>query len=190
MDIVNLQTGDLVVGTNDPSKSVYSAEGKKIREDGVALVGDQEDIARLQSKIQTAAARSGKQLAENKKYRKKGTKGGKQIARYLPTSEEFLDTETFVAPTASKPTLPVFVYFENSFGKIRCALENVIEHEQAFMLVFANEEEIVFEPKVGETLEFMFNKTKHTVYYPGVIFDWTDQVKKVMILFKTLNENE
>jgi hypothetical protein len=85
---------------------------------------------------------------------------------------------------------PTQVYFENAFGKIRSAVEKVIEHDLAFMLLFSSEDEIVFEPKVSETLDFTYNKVSYSVYYPGVIFDWTDGVKKAMILFKVPKKDE
>jgi hypothetical protein len=192
MNALTLNTGDLVIGTNDPTKSVYSSEGKKLIDSGVAIVGEQEDIDQLQSTIKNMAERTGAQITENKKAVKGGAKAVKKIKRYttIPKRqvEETTDYEHFsIEPEKVKTTQ---VYFENDFGKIRSAVEQVVEQELAFMLVFAQEEDIVFEPKIGETLDFTHNRVTYQVYYPGVIFDWTDGVKKVMILFKLPKENE
>ena len=201
MDNLNLRTGDLVIGTRDPSKSVYSAEGKKLVDGGIAIVGDAEEIAQLQNQIKKAAKQSGKQITEEKKAKKKTGRKSNNTTNYISLPKESPnyspDLSTYSQPIekfydeaeAEKPKLQQ-VYFENAFGKIRSSVESVIEHEAAFMLVFSNEEEIVFEPKVGETLVFTYNKTVYSVYYPGVIFDWTDGIKKAMILFKASEENE
>lgn len=186
---MKLQTGDVIVGINDPSKSVYSAHGKKIIAEGVSLVGSAEDITRLQSKIKHMAEQTGKQLDENKKLKKRTTKNVKAESKYFQPHYEIETPET-ILPQINQILSSVYIYFENSFGRIRCSVENVTEHAQAFMLVFSNEDDIVFEPKTGETLEFTWNRDKYTVYYPGVIFDWTDGVKKIMILFKAPQENE
>jgi len=182
MDNVNLQTGDLVVGTNDPTKSVFSPDGRRLLQEGVVLVGSEEDITRIQDKIKTAGEKTGKPLVENKKYKKKINK----------TLTNYTSTPATQRPAAEVPAkvLNSYIYFENSFGRIRCGVEHVQEHAQAFMLVFGSEDDIVFEPKIGETLELTYERIKYSVYYPGVIFDWTDGIKKVMILFKSSNENE
>lgn len=185
---MNLNTGDLIVGTKDPTKSVYSPEGKRLLSEGVALVGSEEDIARIQHKIKTAGERTGAPVIEGKKGKKKINKS---LHSYRTTPPEALNS--FLPEVAKALPLRVdnvYVYFENSFGRIRCGVECVQEHDQAFMLVFASENDIVFEPKVGETLELTHNRVKYSVYYPGVIFDWTDGVKKAMILFKTPTDSE
>jgi hypothetical protein len=188
MENMNLNTGDLIVGTNDPTKSVYSPEGKRLLAGGVALVGTEEDISRIQHKINTAGERTGPPMVEGKKGKKKINK---PLHSYKTTSPEILNNFSTEPLEVLPPQIDnVYVYFENSFGRIRCGVERVQEHDQAFMLVFACENDIVFEPKVGETLELTYNRVKYSVYYPGVIFDWTDGVKKVMILFKTPTDNE
>lgn len=197
MEAMNLRTGDLVIGTRDPSKSVYSAEGRKLVDGGVAIVGDEEDIQELQQQIKKAAKQSGQQIVEEKKSRKKAIKKSNKVTKYIPVAEESPNylpdmSETVVenSYTVEEKIKPQQVYFENAFGKIRSAVERVIEHDLAFMLLFSSEDEIVFEPKVSETLDFTYNKVSYAVYYPGVIFDWTDGVKKAMILFKVPKENE
>ena len=80
------------------------------------------------------------------------------------------------------------VIFENEFGKMRAKVENILDHPQAMLLIFSSDDDVVFEPKIGETLTIYRNKTPQTVYYPGVIFDWTDNIKRAMILFKKEDE--
>ena len=194
---MNLKTGDLVIGTRDPSKSVYSAEGKKLVDSGVAIVGDEADIEQLQEQIKKVAKQSGQQIVEEKKTRKKAVKKTSKVNKYIPIAKESPNylhdlSEPVIENTyviEEKPKLQQ-VYFENAFGKIRSSVENVIEHDLAFMLLFSSEDEIVFEPKTSETLDFTYNKVNYSVYYPGVIFDWTDGIKKAMILFKVPKENE
>jgi hypothetical protein len=196
METMNLKTGDLVIGTRDPSKSVYSAEGRKLVDGGVAIVGDEADIEQLQEQIKKAAKQSGQQIGESGKLQKKKGRKTKKINSYIPVDVEptykISTTENieFVEESVIEKVKPTQVYFENAFGKIRSAVEKVIEHDLAFMLLFSSEDEIVFEPKVSETLDFTYNKVSYSVYYPGVIFDWTDGVKKAMILFKVPKKDE
>ncbi len=196
METMNLKTGDLVIGTRDPSKSVYSAEGRKLVDGGVAIVGDEADIEQLQEQIKKAAKQSGQQIGESGKLQKKKGRKTKKINSYIPVDVEPTykistnENIEFVEESVIEKVKPTQVYFENAFGKIRSAVEKVIEHDLAFMLLFSSEDEIVFEPKVSETLDFTYNKVSYSVYYPGVIFDWTDGVKKAMILFKVPKENE
>jgi hypothetical protein len=196
METMNLKTGDLVIGTRDPSKSVYSAEGRKLVDGGVAIVGDEADIEQLQEQIKKAAKQSGQQIGESGKLQKKKGRKTKKINSYIPVDVEptykISTTENieFVEESVIEKVKPTQVYFENAFGKIRSAVEKVIEHDLAFMLLFSSEDEIVFEPKVSETLDFTYNTVSYSVYYPGVIFDWTDGVKKAMILFKVPKKDE
>ena len=83
------------------------------------------------------------------------------------------------------------VQFENSFGKIKAKVESLVEHDMAFMLIFRQEEDLVFEPKVGEHLSFYTpDKYRYDVYYPGVTFDSPDSNRKFMILFKVPGEDQ
>ena len=196
-DITNIKTGDLVVGTSDPSKSVYSPTGSKIRE-GIAIAGNPEDIANLQESIMKSAVSMGgrKVTTDNKKSvgKKKKATGQKPyptVSTYKIEKENIAPVSTYIATPEPEPVVVLeTVIFENDFGKMRAKVENVLEHEQAFLLVFSNDDEVVFEPKVGETLTFYRHRVSYQVYYPGVIFDWTDGIKKAMILFKANVENE
>jgi oligoendopeptidase F len=163
---------------------------------GVAIVGDEADIEQLQEQIKKAAKQSGQQIGESGKLQKKKGRKTKKINSYIPVDVEPTykistnENIEFVEESVIEKVKPTQVYFENAFGKIRSAVEKVIEHDLAFMLLFSSEDEIVFEPKVSETLDFTYNKVSYSVYYPGVIFDWTDGVKKAMILFKVPKKDE
>lgn len=194
-DTTNIKTGDLVVGTSDPSKSVYSPTGSKIR-DGIAIAGNPEDIASLQNSImKSAASMGGKKVipptkkVSGKKKKADTQKGYPTVSTYKVEDEYIPPVSTYVAPPEPEIVLET-VIFENGFGKMRAKVESVLEHPRAFLLVFSNDDEVVFEPKVGETLTIYRYGTSYQVYYPGVIFDWTDGIKKAMILFKSNIENE
>ncbi len=201
-DPTKLNIGDVVVGTSDPSKSVYDSNGRKIRE-GVAFVGSEKDVEELRESIIRSAAAAGGKISPLKKTGKKAKKPVKNktlSGRAYPTEPTYVplnEPEPIQPPSmwegSQEENIPVeleTVSFENDFGKIRAKVETVIEHEMAFLLLFSNEDDITFEPKVGETLQFIRRSGyRFEVYYPGVIFSWTDGVKKAMILFKTDNSN-
>lgn len=78
------------------------------------------------------------------------------------------------------------VEFSNDFGKMRMQVEEVLECEMAYALVFANEDDIVFTPKPGQTLIFKNDRGVDSfVYYPDALFTLPDGSKKLMILFKS-----
>jgi hypothetical protein len=196
-DNTNLKVGDLVVGNSDPSKSVYTSTGAKIT-DGVRLAGDHEAVSAMRDRIIKEATAMGGQVT--KPHQETGGRSKKQKVKkneysnateipLWPITEEvnaiFDEESTAIAPTALET-----VIFENDFGKIRTKVETILDHEQAMLLIFSSDDEVVFEPKVGETLKFYRNKIPQLVYYPGVIFEWTDGVKRAMILFKKEEENE
>lgn len=209
-DPTKLNIGDVVVGTSDPSKSVYNSNGTKIR-DGVSFVGDERAIEELRQSTLRSALNAGGKLDSPKaasKGRGKGNRKGRAVTKkgtqHYPTEAtdartNFVNTQPSYIPMAGgagdsimsayntpEPRELETVSFENQFGRIRAKVEHVIDHELAFMLIFSHEDEISFEPKVGETLQFSRRSgTSYEVYYPGVIFNWTDGVKKAMILFKT-----
>jgi hypothetical protein len=199
-EYIKLNAGDLVIGTSDPSKGVYSAEGKLIRE-GVEIVGSEEELEDLKTKMTRAALNTGGKIVKTSSSKgKKGKKPVKyksdkaKVDSIKTQQSQSVDSyenpwDTYQPVKDEEPALET-ISFENDFGKIKSKVENVIEQDLAFMLVFSNEDEVVFEPKVGETLKFFRNRQSHLVYYPGVIFDWTDGVKKVMILFKAIDQDE
>jgi hypothetical protein len=186
--------GDIVIGSSDPNKSVYSSTGAKVIDDGVVVYGDSTTLNEYRKAIVTSAARGGgkpvtAQKPVNKKLAKKKTT--------KMASNNVLDVESYMQSFQEQQQVqiyekqPITVQFENAFGRIKAHLEDLIEHEQAFMLVFKNEDSVLFEPKVGESLTLHTSLSgMNTVYYPGVTFDWPNSSKKLMILFKVPADQE
>lgn len=186
------KTGDLVIGSSDPSKSVYKATGARVNSSGVSIYGSPEDLLEKEKELTASLVRNG-----GKKIASSPTKGAKKKetkkAKSWPPCNNYMTAEyrEESAPVVAQEEKSVSVQFENSFGKMKAKVLSLVEHEQAFMLVFKNEDSVVFEPKIGETLS-LYNqyKERYDVYYPGVTFDWPDSEKKLMILFKVPEENQ
>ena len=183
-------TGDLVIGSSDPSKSVYTATGKKINPLGSVIYGSDEDLEAQKKEITDSLLRNGGKKIETqagKSTKKKELKKTKSSSFVYPKIEAFEK----IPEQKEKEVKLVTIQFENDFGKMKAKVEHLVEHDQAFMLIFKNEDDVVFEPKVGETLALYDQyKSRHEVYYPGVTFDWPDSSKKIMILFKVPIENQ
>lgn len=97
--------------------------------------------------------------------------------------------ETFGEDVVIKPVeLPEKkkkIIFSNNFGNIKLYAEDVLTCDMAIALVFKNEEALTFVPKIGEALELKIEDEEPiSVYFPGSIFTWTDNIKNVIILFK------
>jgi hypothetical protein len=191
MDNANIyKTGDLVVGSADPSKSVYSPTGARIRQDGVSIFGNPEDLeAQRIDIVRSATFSGGKPLsstveAKTVQVKKKQSKG-KQIETLNYTTRPLFE------PVQTKESELETIQFENSFGRMKAKVEHILEHDIAFMLIFSDEDSVVFEPKVGENLVLHTpDKRRVDVYYPGVIFNSPGNSKKSMILFKSLDKNQ
>lgn len=208
------RVGDIVIGSTDPSKSVYSITGTKINPAGVSLYGSEQDLtARARDLARSAVMAGGIPIpitqggASNpvsQMSKKKTTKKGKQEAF---SKESYVSNITheiggYSKPLASRGFMPLnsteepvraqsTVQFENDFGKIKSKVESIVEHDLAFMLVYSDEDSVVFEPKIGELLAIHTpDKRRIEVYYPGVTFDSPDSSKKLMILFKVPAENQ
>lgn len=193
------KTGDLVIGSSDPSKSVYSATGQKIASEGVSVYGSESALKEQRTEFVTSVMRNGGVPLKNSttqlgKAAKKKAKT-KPVQNSKITIEEYLniDEEDYTAETKKTTEVRLeTVQFENSFGKIKAKVEHIVEHEQAFMLVFTDEDAVVFEPKMGETL-LLHTPSRYgvsSVYYPGVTFNSPDSSKKLMILFKVQEEEQ
>jgi len=193
------RTGDIVIGSTDPAKSVYSANGAKILSDGVSVYGSEKDLMARQLDIAKLAIRSGgTPLKVSESLGKKQAKK-KQPKKPIKADTSFEDyvNESFArvnsAPEQYEPSMKelISVQFENDFGKIKAKVEDLVEHELAFLLIFSDEDAVVFEPKVGEMLLLHTpGKQKFEVYYPGVTFDSPDNNKKLMVLFKVPADNQ
>jgi hypothetical protein len=183
------RTGDLVVGLSDPSKSVYSKTGAMLNPNGVAIYGDEGDIEAKKEMFLTSAKLQGGEAVKivDKKVKK-------SRAKTTPTKvyrEVEKDVEKIsVTLDERQPTELKTIQFENQFGRIKAKIEHLAEEELAFMLIFTNDDMVVFEPKVGESLTLHTpDRSSFEVYYPGVMFSYPDSSKKLMILFKIPVEN-
>lgn len=201
------RVGDLVIGSSDPGKSVYSASGTKIIEDGVTIYGDERSLKNQGNELIQSALRSGGKLIptiNNSPLKKRGTKKKTTVPRnqyqgyadpysaFDPGLESYAQTflKNDVVDQQAVVELKT-VQFENSFGRMKSKVEHLIEHDQAFMLIFSDEDSVLFEPKIGEALKLHTpSRQVYDVYYPGVTFDSPDNDKKFMILFKVPEENQ
>jgi hypothetical protein len=180
------RTGDLVIGSSDPSKSVYSPTGQKLSESGVSIFGSPEDLEGQYNAIVRSATMSG-----GTKIPTSGLKKTKKPKSSPRTTEFQQNWSSFNAePEPPAPVRLKTIQFENDFGKIKAKAEHVLNHDQAYMLVFSDEDAVVFEPKVGEHLVLHTDYGAETVYYPGVTFNWPQDSKKLMILFKVPQEDQ
>jgi hypothetical protein len=196
-DNISFNIGDVIVGSADPSKSVYSATGSKLIPNGVRVYGDEEVVKTRQKEFFKMAQNHGgvllnsssaKPTVNNGKFKKaKKVQPKPIIPHYM--EDEFEEVQEEISPKPA-PKNYITVQFENSFGKMKAKVLHVIEHEQAYLLIFENEDAVVFEPKTGETLTFHTPHQKNqTVYYPGVTFNSPQGAEKFMILFKSIEEN-
>lgn len=191
------QPGDIVIGTPDPNKSVYSATGEKLIKDGVSIYGDSRTLETQSRELIQSVLRSG-----GKPLNASSAVQGKSTTRKMTKnkSNSFANGSSAGYPTypmavteevKAPPVKLISVQFENDFGKMKAKVIDLIEHDLAFMLVFENEDSVVFEPKVGELLALhTADKRRHEVYYPGVTFDSSTNTNKFMILFKVPAEEQ
>ena len=189
------KTGDLVIGSSDPGKSVYSATGSKIINNGVSIYGNTEELEAQGTELTNSALRSGGKLLRttNQTDSKSSKKAAKKNKAKPVTMSMYLES---TQPQQYKPpqeaeTREYSIQFENSFGKMKAKVEHLVQHDLAYLLIFKDEDSVVFEPKVGETLVLHTPERERVeVYYPGVTFDSPVNSKKFMILFKVPEENQ
>lgn len=195
------RVGDIIVGSSDPNKSVYSATGQKIAQGGVEVFGNPKDIKQISEDLTRSMMRHGGEVLPVKQDKSKKTISRKGIKKKSNSSfsasidREIRYTPSYVEIEAEQikevPVVLEIVQFENSFGNIKAKVEHLVESELAFMLIFTDEDAMVFEPRIGETLVLRkADRQKHEVYYPGVTFDMPDTSKKLMILFKVPESTE
>lgn len=190
----NFRTGDLIVGSHDPSKPVYSASGTKISSQGVTVYGNPEDLEAQAVELTSMVLRhGGKQLVSVQKKTAEKAFKKKSKTKQIQSFSEIGQYSSYIqpAPVHEEPKKLLSLHFENSFGNIRAKVEHVVENSLAFMLIFTDEDAMVFEPRIGETLVLRtHNKERHEVYYPGVTFDLPETDKKLMVLFKVPEATE
>jgi hypothetical protein len=192
----HFKPGDLIIGFSDPSKSVYSSTGVKLDQNGVSVYGSEADLRAQQKQAADAATRGGGKLIKTTASTKNHT-GKKKSARKPerlgdPAALSFSSFESEALREEAPEVRLETVVFENTFGKIKSKVTHVVDHPQAIMLIFADEDSVVFEPKVGEMLTLYRDSSFHSeqVYYPGVTFNSPDCPRKFMILFKVPEENQ
>lgn len=192
----HLRLGDQVVGE-------YHDSGRKQKQSITA--GDPEEVARIQKAIIMSAQASGatvlksttKQKPTAKKIRAKKPRPAEdepdapnlwdEVRKEAPTDEPKLVEP---AKEQARPASKKNVYLHNSLGKITLPVIDVMENESAYMLVFANNDDVRIIPATGTTLSFTNHRNETSmVYYANALFDWTDGTKRIMILFKT-NDDE
>lgn len=190
------KVGDVVVGSSDPSKAVYSDRGTKLTRDAAVVVGDPSRLQSLANNLtKSALSNGGIPIDIGSSGEGKGTtkkKVRKKVVQSYPT-ETYQDPVSFMAEAYQAPITKeqVSIQFENDFGRMKAKIEDFVDHELAYMLVFSDEDAMVFEPKVGEKLILHTpSRQRVDVYYPGVTFDSPDSSKKFMILFKLPDEEE
>lgn len=193
--------GDIIVGSSDPNKSIYSATGQKIVQDGVEVYGNPKDIKKISEELTRSMMRHGGELIPQKQEKTKKTVSRKGIKKKSNSSFSGMMSRSnlndasyepeYTEPVKESPVVLETVQFENSFGNIKAKVEHLVESELAFMLIFTDEDAMVFEPRIGETLVLRKpNRQKQEVYYPGVTFDMPETSKKLMILFKVPETTE
>lgn len=177
--------GDYIVGR-------YSENGSIIKPG--KLVGDSEEIESLQKTIIEHSGRSGGRLLGTPDKPKKAklpksklVKTSKPIAKEDIAEESLFPMSFKEEPKQESP--PKRIYLQNQMGRIKLVVEDILENDMAFCLVFKNDDDIVLVPKAGETLIMVDPEgEEHLVYFADALFTWTDRVKKLMILFKTTEE--
>lgn len=171
--------GDYVVGS-------YTESGTPIKKGKV--VGDEDDVNSLQRMIEQHASRTGSKLPNATPTKKaKITKSKKIIEpqeEYQPRLQEVEEKKEQPIIVKTVPKRPV--QFHSNMGKIKMFVEDILECEIAFCLVFASEDDLIFIPNPGETLKMVTdNNNEYSVYYASSSFTWLDNSRKLMILFKS-----
>lgn len=182
---------------NDPNAIVVS--GRKVRP-----LADPEKIKEFQESLDRVATNQGGRVVGPKPTKKKTKK--KITRNETPSLEQEIFAQQFETPIIDEPSYVEAeeeeeqpkvlkakkkkVEFKNGFGKMRVLVESILESEVALGLIFSSEDDIVFEPSVGESIHCTIDYMEKLVYYPGVLFTLPDGVKKLMILFIKDHDNE
>ncbi len=180
-------TGDYVVGS-------FTSQGTRVK-DGF-FVGSPDAVAVLHKKYMDSARRNGEVFdvsalpaqptQEHKKVKTYSNKNGYNGTRAKAQRKE--EEKPPVLPTPPPTPTPKEMYtvvFENEFGKIKVRAVDVLVNQNAYCIVFLNEDSMTFEPKIGQKIFIYLNDNKKiSVYYPGIVFNWTDDRRKLMILIR------
>lgn len=187
MEYPNSKPGDYVVGS-------YHENGNQIKPGKVQ--GDQDQITDLQEMFASHGERMGGRLLT--KATTKVTKSKKKPKKVVVEEDEEPEFKSLWEHVQAKkegdsrshsenehPRTKKFIYLFNKLGKIKLNVEEVLECEQAYCLVFRDEDDMIFTPNAGETLSMInLQGDEVTVYYANSLFTWTDGKKQLLILFK------
>lgn len=177
--------GDVVVGS-------FNHSGKRLKK--ATLTGSREEIIEKQKQYIQHAARSSGATPLQEVIPVKGNKSKNKKNKKAQTNNILVDLsdnepELIITENSSVTKSSVrkkTVYLHNKLGKIKLFVEEVLNSEMAYCLVFASEDDIIFIPNPAETLNFTDEAGDTTsVYYADTLFSWTDGIKKLMILFKS-----
>lgn len=198
-----LNKGDFVVGS-------YNNMGTQIKPGG--LMGDPTELNEFQHLVLESAARTkGAEAAPipqvQPSTKKKKTRLKKQPAVDInppplitlqqledeETSAEKTELENNIILAAAKEIVEAklkdVVIHIDGFGKLKMKVEDVLESDMAYAFVFAKEEDIIFTPQAGQTLNITLPDGEMILaYYPDTLFTWIDNKKKIMVLFKQPSE--
>lgn len=185
----------------------FNDNGSKIQKGRV--FGDKSEVISMSQRIAKHALATGSMLPVTtseedsppiiapKTTKKKLTKSKPPIKEeQLPTlriDSDFANSSGVKSSITSAPTIfsqsvdkIINIVFSSKLGKIKVSVEEVLEEETAFCLVFNNEREVRFEPQQGEILDITHAGKKHSIMYPGFLFGYGE--KRLMILAKVINE--
>lgn len=177
--------GDVVVGR-------YAVNGVQLKESKITLSPEEQE-RKTKMFAQSAARFEGASLLPTEKAKKPG-KPKKALKRVVRDEIEIMAESEGLPVFDVEETIPVkqatvkkkkTIYLHNQLGKIRMQVEDVLDSEMAYALVFASDEDVVLTPQAGETLNFVDTEgDTHQVYFADTIFYWVDGIKRIMILFK------
>ncbi len=175
MQYPDAKPGDYIVGSyHDMGRELKPGKG----------IGDPDETMSLQEMILEHGQRTGgKPLSDKKITGKKGVKK-KKVADPEPEMINIWD-KVREEKVVEKSNEKKYIYLFNKLGKIRLSVETVLECEAAYCVVFRSEDDVIFTPNPGETLNMInLDGDEVTVYFANSMFNWIDGVKQLMILFK------
>lgn len=107
---------------------------------------------------------------------------------------KYKSLEQLLVPKAP-PVIPIEVetgidiVFQVASAKMKLTVCGLMEEKTSLCLVFKNDKELRFIPETGSELNLLISNRVLKVYYPGTLFTWIDDEKKIMMLIKT-DEND
>lgn len=179
--------GDYIVGK-------YSEMGKEIK--AGRLEGNEDEINAMKEMLSEHAGRSGgrslitkstvtKKAPAKKTATKKGPVPNATVYEEPDEPAPFYANIEQPKQSFNQNNRKKYIYLYNKLGKIKLSIESLIECEQAYCVVFYNEDDLIFVPNPAETLTMVTpDGDEVLVYYANTLFTWTDHVKQLLVLFK------